>query len=529
MMLLGKRRAGVAVPMFSLRTAASWGVGEIPDLIPFAAWAARMGQSIVQVLPINETSPGEASPYTALSAFAVDPIYIGMRSVADLAPELRERPSWLPPTAPAGEALPRAAVRDAKLALLAEGWLSFQRRHLAPRTERGQCLARFIEEQGCWLHDYALFRALKERYGWMSWEQWPDDLRTREAAALRRAVEELAERIGFFSFVQWIAFEQWAAARAKINDMGVALKGDLPFVIGYDSADGWAQPDLFLPGWEIGAPPDDFSASGQRWGLPLYDWRRALESDFSWWRARVGFAARLYDFFRIDHIVGVFRTYATPVSAEQPAQFHPPLEGDQVAQGDSFLRMILGESRTAIPIAEDLGTIPDFVRDALRRHGIAGYAVMRWERQRAGFTDPRRYPALSVATTGTHDTSTLVEWWGEMSAGERRAFVAALEIEVPEQELHAPHPSTALRRAILGRLFEAGSNLVMIPIQDLFGWSERINLPMTVGARNWNYRLPFELSPEGGVPSAVESESAAIRDLVIRSGREVPAIPPVAR
>jgi len=526
-MLLRTRRVGVAVPLFSLRTAASWGIGEIPDLVPLAAWAARMGQSIVQLLPINETNPGEASPYSALSAFAFDPVYIGMHGIEDLDPQLRSCPASIARDTPTDGVLPRAVVRHAKLLLLAGAWQSFRQRHLAGPSERGRRFGHFMEQQRAWLPDYALFRALKERYGWKCWEQWPAALRNREPAALQRAAEELADRIALFCFVQWLAFEEWAKVRSKVNQLGVALKGDLPFVIGYDSAEGWAHPELFVAGCEIGAPPDDFSASGQRWGLPLYDWPRAIQSDFSWWRARVSWAARLYDLFRIDHIVGVFRTFAVPASAEQPARFHPEAEPDQVAQGEAFLRMIVAESGNAIPIAEDLGIIPTFVREALRRQGIRGYAVMRWERQNGVFIDPRRYPELSVATTGTHDTCTLVEWWGEVSDVVRRAFAAEIHLDVPASELSVVSLGTVLRRAILARLFEAGSDLVMVPIQDLFGWSERINLPMSVGARNWNYRLPFELSPQGGVPAAVESESAVIRDLVIRAGRHAPPIPPV--
>lgn len=526
-MFLRKRRAGIALPLFSLRTAASWGIGEIPDLVPLAAWAARMGQSVVQLLPINETSPEEASPYAALSAFALDPIYIGMRGIEDLDPHLCSRPASIPHATLPGEILPRAVVRDAKLSLLAEAWRSFRQRHLAEPSERGRCFTHFVEEEGGWLHDYALFRALKERHAWRCWDEWPGPLRNREPAALQQAAEELAERIAFFRFVQWLAFEQWGEVRSKVNQMGVLLKGDLPFVIGHDSADGWVHPELFVAGWEIGAPPDEFSASGQKWGLPLYDWPRAIESDFAWWRARVRRAAGLYDLFRIDHIIGVFRTYAIPTSPDQPPRFYPEREADQIAQGEAFLGMVCAESGNSIPIAEDLGIIPPFVREALRRHGIRGYAVMRWERHNGVCMDPRRYPELSVATTGTHDTSTLVEWWGEMDHAERHAFTAALELDVPESELLAARPDTVLRRAILGRLFEAGSDLVMVPVQDLFGWPERINLPMTVGARNWNYRIPFELSPEGGVPRSVEDESGVIRDLMLRSRRHVSPIPTV--
>lgn len=517
-----ERRAGIAVPLFSLRTASSPGVGEIPDLIPLATWAARMGQSIVQLLPINETRPGEASPYAALSAFALDPLYLNLDRVEDVraaggAPRL-----CLGSEIAAGQALPRTPIREAKLSVLAAAWTDFRKRHLLPGSARGRSFSEFVESESSWLHDYALFRALKERHGWCSWEEWPEPVRDRDGEALRRLSRDLADRTGFFSYVQWLLFEQWNEVLACVHDRGVRVKGDLPFVVGRDSVDAWAQPALFVPGWEIGAPADDFSASGQKWGLPLYDWLRARETGFAWWRARVRQAARLYDLFRIDHIVGFFRTYAFPTVAKESPRFHPHAEPEQIAQGEAFLRMLREESGSAVPIVEDLGTIPPFVRKAIREHALHGYAVMRWERRDGEFLHPRRYPALSVATTGTHDTSTLAEWWEEISPGERRSLASGLGLTVPGAALDEPCLAAPLRHAILQVIFEAASNLVILPVQDLFGWRERINLPMTESSRNWNYRLPFALGPQGEVPSRVEREGAVIRELVARAGRSLP-------
>lgn len=519
-----RRRAGIVVPLFSLRSASSWVIGEIPDLVGLAAWAARMGQGVVQLLPINETGPEEASPYAALSAFALDPLYLGMRRVEDVGLESRSRPSGLTAPAPGG-ALPRAAVRTAKLAVLEKAWQNFRVRHLARDSDRGRHFAAFVERESAWLEDYALFRALKERQGWRCWEEWPQPLREREPRALRRAAADLVERVDFFRYVQWLTFEQWDGVRSEVNGMGVALTGDLPFVIGRDSADAWAHPELLTPGWDVGAPPDEFSAAGQNWELPLYDWRRAAASDFPWWRIRVRQAARLFDIFRIDHIVGVFRTYAIPRSPSLAPRFHPEDEAEQIAQGTAFLSMVLEEADGSVPIVEDLGTIPAFVRAALRDRGIRGYAVLRWEKREGAFIAPRDYPRLSVATTGTHDTSTLVEWWTDLTPAERRSLTASLGVQVPDPWLGATALREALRHAILEKMYEAGSDLVILPVQDLFGWPERINLPMTVSPRNWNYQLPFELGPKGQVPPAVGRETKVIRDLVLRAGRDAPARP----
>lgn len=514
-----QRGAGVAVPLFSLRSAAGWGVGEIPDLIPAAIWAERMGQRLIQLLPINETNPAEASPYSALSAFAIDPLYIGMARVQDVTRDHRFAPPGRSGRAGPRAPLPRARIRQAKLRGLESSWQTFRREREMASSERSLRFERFIERERHWLEDYALFRVLKEDYGWRGWTEWPDPIRRRESAALAEARRVREERIGFHEYVQWIAAEQWSEVRRVLRPMGIELKGDLPFVIGLDSADAWADPKLFVPGWEVGAPPDEFSSTGQNWGLPLYDWNYLHAEGLRWWRSRIRQAVELYDLFRIDHFVGFFRTYGIPTDSRQSSKFHPEDESQQIAQGESFLRMLHEECGDAIPVAEDLGTVPRFVRRILHEHQVPGYKVMRWEKQPNGdFLDPRSYDPISVATTGTHDTSTLAEWWEELTPEERRSLGHALGITMDRGRADAAFDA-ALRRSLLRSTYESGSFLAVLPIQDLFGWTERINLPMTASAENWNYQLPFELGPSGEVPPEIEAEGGIIRQLVEAAGR----------
>jgi len=495
---VAERCAGFAVPLFSLRSRRDAGVGEILDLGPLVRWGASFGQRIVQLLPINETAPGEASPYNALSAFAIDPLYISVHAVRGAPPMVTVTPE--------DHRLPREIIRAAKMESLARAFEAFVRARGSSRWRRFET---FRKRQGDWLEDYALFRALKDEQALGSWEGWPAPLRDRDPDALTQARERLAERIDLLCFAQWVAAEQWAKVRRAAKACGVWLKGDLPFVISRDSADVWAHQDEFDPECSVGAPPDEFSATGQSWGLPMYDWERIRANDFAWWRRRARQAREFYDMFRIDHIIGFFRTYAIPHDEARERGFVPDEEAAQREQGEGFLRAVIEASDGALPIAEDLGTVPAWVRQTLHRFGVPGYKVLRWERQDSVYLDPRDYDAISVATTGTHDTDSMVEWWSALSLDERRNALAALRIDLsPSAEM-----TSALHREVLGRLYEAGSAFVILPMQDLFRWAERINLPGTPSPENWNWRLPRAVEDLAGDP-AVRETTRVLGELV---------------
>jgi 4-alpha-glucanotransferase len=259
-----------------------------------------------------------------------------------------------------------------------------------------------------------------------------------------------------------------------------------------DSADVWARQHAFRFDATIGVPPDAFSDTGQDWGLPVYRWDVIEEDDFEWIRQRARRSADLFRGFRIDHLVGLYRTYAIPKDGGE-RWFSPPDQPSQIKQGETLLRLY-GETGARV-LAEDLGTVPDFVRTSIARLRIPGYKVLRWEREWDApgqpFRDPTRYPSVSLATTGTHDTETIAEWWEAAPVEERRAFAQirglaghALDVEggtFGEREL----------RAVLELLYSSNSDLIVLPIQDLFGWRDRINTPATVGHENWSWRLPW--------------------------------------
>jgi 4-alpha-glucanotransferase len=513
-----RRAAGVAIPLFSLRGARDLGTGDILDLIPFVDWLARWHHGVVQLLPINEAAPVEASPYTALSAFAIDPSYIAALRVADIEHSMAAQ-QWLraPQVRRKRERLEHATQRERaaacgfKLRLLEFGFAEFAAQADAERQARFDA---FCQRHAWWLDDYALFRALKERRRFTSWETWPEGLRGRDPAALATARGQLRARVRFAQYLQWLAAEQWAEVRAHARQRGVLLMGDVPFVCGRDSADVWAHRELFDFSSSAGAPPDAFSPTGQAWGLPLYDWHAMRHSDYEWWRQRTRHARELYDLFRIDHVVGLYRTYAIPVHDGGTAGFVPRAEHDQWTQGHDLMSVIVAEAAPSGVIAEDLGTVPDWVRHDLTQLGIPGYRVFRWERHDHRFIDPRTYPELSVATSGTHDTDTLVAWWDTLDTSERDAIARLLDLD---SSLVTDHSSLPLM-PLLRRLYDAGSSLVLLPIQDIFGWPERINVPATINADNWSYRLPAAINELEELPS-IRERMAQVREMIDAAGR----------
>jgi 4-alpha-glucanotransferase len=268
--------------------------------------------------------------------------------------------------------------------------------------------------------------------------------------------------------------------------------GDLPFLVGGDSADIWARAQAFHLDLRAGVPPDAFSDDGQDWGLPVFRWDAIAAGDYHWMRERARHNAELYDMFRVDHVVGLYRTFYRPDAGPRngPGRFTPSDEPSQIRLGETVLGILDGGARRVI--AEDLGTVPDFVRASLGRLGVPGYRVLRWEQDDGVFRDPAAYPALSVATTGTHDTESVADWYEALGAAEREAFLAlpcmaGLRPRVPATFDHE------VRDAVLGCAYKSGSELVLLPFQDALGARERVNVPGTVNDDNWTYRMPMDL------------------------------------
>ena len=513
------RRAGVLVPLFSIPSRESWGIGEIGDLPRFADWMRRAGFSLVQLLPINEMAHGQNSPYSALSAMAIDPLFISPARVIDV-----QRAGGEGLLAPEERSMLRAAreaagieydlVRQVKTKAFRAAFDRFEADEWHAGTDRAADLRAFMERERWWLDEYCLFRALHAHHAERSWREWTAPLRDRESAALAAARETFAREILYYAYLQWLADRQWRDVRAA---SGVGVFGDFPFMVSGDSADVWARQQDFRLDASVGAPPDAFSATGQDWGFPAYRWAEIAAGGYAWLSARARRAAELFDGYRVDHLVGFFRTYVR--EPDGGAGFVPAGEPDQMAQGERLLELF--RNTGARVIAEDLGVIPAFVRTVLARLEIPGYKVLRWEREwdepGQPFRDPKQYPACAVATSGTHDTETLADWWNGAPIDERRAIAALPSLAEAGIDPAAPFCDRT-RDALLEALLCSSADLVLLPIQDLFGWSDRINTPALIDRRNWTWRLPWAVDDLPHQPLA-EARAASLRALAGRCTR----------
>ncbi len=514
------RQAGCLIPLFSIRSPTGWGLGEIPDLVPFSRWAASAGFSVVQVLPVHEASRGQSSPYAALSAFSIDPVYVAVDALEDfeaaggrdaLTPEEQEELATLRIV----PAVPWSRVRTMKERALGLAFQSFVDVEWKRGSTRARQLDAYAREHASWLDEYALFVALHDdRHGGRPWTDWGRPLRDRDPGALAAARAEHSERLLYHAWLQWQLDLQWHAARRAANAAGVELMGDLPFMVATDSADVWSRPFDFRLDARVGVPPDAFSDTGQDWGLPVYRWDVMEKNGYQWMNERARRSADLYGLYRVDHVVGLYRTfYRTNGGAE--GAFTPPTEPEQIRNGEKLMEIF---SQGARVIAEDLGTVPDFVRASLTRCGIPGYRILRWEREweekGAPFRDPAAWPALSVGTTGTHDTDSLADWYDAVDAAERHAF-----LQIPGlARLRERAPSrfdTGVRDEILEVVYRSGSELALLPFQDALGSRERVNVPGTMNEWNWSYRMPLEIAALAGDLGTAER----LRGLAARSGR----------
>jgi glycogen operon protein len=486
----GKRRAGVLVPLFSLRSKGNWGIGEINDVARFAAWAQRAGFSVLQLLPINAVSSLDHSPYAAISAYAIDPIYLSLDDCEDfvaaggrdaLSPEMRREIDVL-------SSSPRvqwARVRAVKAAASVLAFDRFWRDEWRVHGGRARELMSFMKEHRSWLDHYALFSTLHDEQQ-KSWLEWPLGLRERTPDALAEVRRRHEEPLLRKAWEQWQLDRQWRAARQQASEVGVDLMGDLPFTVAMDSADVWANRSIFRTDLRVGAPPDEMSPTGQDWGMPVYDWVALQRSDFAWLRARAARAGELFSLYRVDHVIGFYRTFFHS-SDGLTSGFTPQDEGAQVRLGETTMRLMCHFGEV---VAEDLGTIPPFLRPSLDKLRVPGYRVLRWEKDGKTYRDPATWPTLSVATSATHDTETTAEWYDKLTVEERRELLRlpGLTDLDPEQGF-----DDRARDALLKLIYGAPSTLVLVPFQDALGTRERINVPGTVGEQNWSYRIAADI------------------------------------
>lgn len=529
--MVGSKLSGVTIPLFSIRTRADWGIGQITALPACAELFLSAGQRLVQVLPAHELADGETSPYGALSAFALDPIYIDVDAVAEVDAALVDQA--LDADDKRELARVRSAthvdyktVRSLKRKALAKAFDRFRVDDLAKGGPRQKALFEFVTEESDWLLDHALYAAIRASHDGYGWSTWPAAERDRAPEILALAASPrddggLGTKVLEEMYLQWLAHLQWREARSALGRAGVLLMGDMPFIVGSESADVWAHREQFRTDVSLGAPPDDFSADGQSWGLPAYDWSTMDKDNLAWIRARAHHAAELYDRFRIDHVVGFFRQWVQKQSGEaegeveealEKGQFDPSEEPAQQRRGEKVLLAMIEAAGRGTVIAEDLGVIPDFVRETMTRLELPGYKVLPWERDEKFVPrDPREFPARSVTTWSTHDTLPITQWWYVLEPWEREriAKLDHIPLDLPEGEREL---------ALIKLLFSSRSELTLLLAQEILGDKSRINLPGTVTTDNWTWRLPRPIEDLGADPS-VRARLNAIRQLATKAKR----------
>lgn len=502
------------MPLFSVRSRNDWGIGEIGDLPMCAEWVKSAGHTLLQVLPVHDLGEGETSPYGARTAFGLDVIYLSFSRVPDFRETdldevqvgERERLRALARTDYKG-------VRALKEAALEKSFTRFFESEWAHRTERARGLIEFFESERAWLSGFTAYSAGLALHGWNE-PAWEAAESLRDGEWLKHTINDPRTRAALrIVYAQWHLFLQWDDAKRALEAMGVELMGDLPFIVGKGSADVWAHPTDFDTSVSLGAPPDDFSADGQDWGLPAYAWEAMDKNDLAWLRKRAAHAGRLYHRYRIDHVVGFFRMWLKKDGG--PGAFTPTEEEDQQARGEKVMRALIESSGGARVIAEDLGVIPDFVRRTLRALEIPGYKVIPWERNEPHvFRDPRGFDACSVGTWSTHDTAPITAWWGAFAEWEKKPLAELAHISPDAEE---PQRTFGLLRL----LYECGSDLTLSLIQEMIGEDDRINTPGTVGVQNWTYRLPKPIEEMRRDPNVVQRFATILQ--MVRETDRIPS------
>lgn len=454
-----------------------WGIGDLGEAAyQFVDALHAAGQQLWQVMPLGPTGYGD-SPYQSFSAFAGNPLLISFeRLLAEglLAPEdLADVPELPDHTVDYGAVIPfkQGVLRR-----------SFERFGASSSAELRQAFNDFLAQSHAWLNDYALFAALKQAHGGASWNTWERPIARHEPEAVAHWSRQLSGEVQFHSYLQFLFQRQWLDLKHYANQRGVRIIGDIPIFVAYDSADLWANPDLFWldadgnPLVVAGVPPDYFSATGQRWGNPLYRWDVLAKRGYGWWIERIRATLTLYDIARIDHFRG-FAAYW-----EVPAEEETAVNGRWVASPGRDLFDAVHQALGSLPIiAEDLGLItPDVIelRDGL---GFPGMKVLQFAF--GGSSEdpylPHNYSARCVVYTGTHDNDTTRGWWDSLSQHERSRV-----------QIYLGRDGSDISWDLIRLALMSVAELAIIPLQDVLDLDSqaRMNTPGRAGG-NWNWRL----------------------------------------
>ncbi len=494
------RSAGVLMSITSLPS--KYGIGCFSkSAYDFVDWLKGAGQSYWQILPLVPTSYGD-SPYQSFSTYAGNPYFI---SLEELIKEgvLTEEECDAADFGSAADDIDYAKIYEARYPLLRK---AYERSNITSDPE----YLRFVDENAWWLKDYALFMAVKSRFNGAAWTEWAEDIRVRYTPAMEYYHKELYFDIEFQQFLQYKFFAQWMKLKNYANSQGIQLIGDIPIYVAMDSADAWANPELFqldkdnMPLAVAGCPPDGFSATGQLWGNPLYRWDYHEQTGYYWWIGRLAYCFKLYDVVRIDHFRGFDEYYSIPYGDETAENGH--WEKGPGMKLFNRIREVLGDCQV---VAEDLGYMTDSVRQLVRDSGFPNMKVLEFAfdaRDTGSASDylPHNYTENCVAYTGTHDNETIIGWLDCISKEEKQSVRDYLCDEKTAQK--------NLHWSLICLIMRSRANACVIPMQDYLGLDNkcRMNQPSTVG-KNWKWRVTEE--------QLSEELQKKIRTLTIRYGR----------
>ncbi len=471
------RASGILMHISSLPS--PWGIGTFGKAAyDFVDFLHRTGQQYWQILPVGPTSYGD-SPYQSFSTFAGNPYFIDL--------DFLREDGLLEPGEYKGLPWSRSNAYVDYGTLYQLRYPVLRKAALRGLKRDAEEVAAFREKNTAWVEDYALFMALKGANDGKSWQEWGKPLRHREPEALTECRKTYADEIDFWVYLQFLFFRQWKKLKEYAKKQGVSLVGDLPIYVALDSADVWASPSLFaldgdlVPKEVAGVPPDYFSADGQLWGNPLYDWEAHKKENYAWWISRVQAARELYDFIRIDHFRG-FASYCAIPYGDKNAR-----RGKWVPGPGMELFQALKKALGPLPIiAEDLGVLTEDVTDLLQESGYPGMKVLQFAFD-SGWDNaylPHNHVENSIVYTGTHDNDTVMHWWHHTLTKKQRKETAEYLRLTNREGIH-----WGMVRAAWGSV----AKLAVAPIQDILGLDgqARMNTPSTLG-NNWRFRITAE-------------------------------------
>ena len=469
------RRSGMLLPVASLPS--KYGIGTFSkEAYDFIDMLHDAGQSLWQILPLGPTGYGD-SPYQSFSTFAGNPYFIDLDELVKegiLSQEECNSYDW----GNNEEYINYEKIYSSRFKIL---YKAYKRNDIGNNKKFNA----FCHKNRWWLDDYALYMSIKNFYDGKSWIEWDKDIRERNEDSLLNYENKLREEVEFYKYLQYLFYQQWHKLKAYANKKGISIIGDIPIYVSLDSADTWANPELFqlnkecLPKAVAGCPPDSFCETGQLWGNPLYDWEYHKFTDYKWWIQRIESSFDLYDIVRIDHFRGFDEYYSIPYGDK--TAINGTWEKGPGMELFKYVKDALGEVDI---IAEDLGFLTDSVKKLLDDTGYPGMKILQFAFDSREDSDylPHNYNRNCVVYTGTHDNNTIYGWYKEINKEDKRMSINYMNNKYTrDNAIHWDFICLAMRSV---------ADTCVIPVQDFLGLDEsaRINTPSTLG-NNWKWRM----------------------------------------